>query len=572
MAYTFHWLSTTPPGPESLTTPVLTDLSAGGVCKFSFPNDTRAYAYRIFVNGAEQGYPSKWTATLADGVYTVTMNDSAFPADGTYRITAQAYVLDGSYADSDMSEPIIFTKQSAKRYIITNNGGVWASDDLLTWEKINNDVDSPFTKCGDQYISISGTNADSTYTFNLTETNDFSAYNKKTLVSSEIMPLAPPVALPFNGGFGSLTGGGKINLTSGYLCDAALANIYSNSTIGNSIRGDTYTLYIHRTYSDKNFTLTRVFDDGTKTTFTVTCDKISGSYGNEEGMFDSYYVDGDNIYFIVSITNKPYLYKITPDSDKRLALPTSQTSTNSYNGVQHSQIGKVTLDDKTYIIAAWGIQEYYSSNWYSNFYVSFVDTELTTKISNQIEKKQGASGSGYNTYIYGMFIGGDHTISILKYNEIIHPTLSGNTVTFATENYITKPSSTLSGVKLTYTVSEQQAPASGYTVTYAADFINDITMHSSPSDVQIDFYDRNNALLVSHTISIEATGTNGYSTYRNKAVSGVDHVTFRSMGDPNVEYKINGGAWVYSGLDDDPYALDLALTADIVLNAVAAKF
>lgn len=98
---------------EKLTTPVLTDLSADGVCKFSFPNDTRAYAYKIFVDDVQQGYPTMWTAELADGIYTVTMNDACFPtANTTYSITAQAYSEDGTYQDSDISAPITFTSMS----------------------------------------------------------------------------------------------------------------------------------------------------------------------------------------------------------------------------------------------------------------------------------------------------------------------------------------------------------------------------------------------------------------------------------------------------------------------------
>lgn len=104
---------------QKLTTPVLTDLSANGVCKFSFPNDTRAYAYKIFVDGVEQGYPAKWTAELASGIYTVTMNDSCFPTAKTYSITAQAYSQDGTYDDSDISAPITFTKVESQGYYIT---------------------------------------------------------------------------------------------------------------------------------------------------------------------------------------------------------------------------------------------------------------------------------------------------------------------------------------------------------------------------------------------------------------------------------------------------------------------
>lgn len=104
---------------QKLTTPVLTDLSADGVCKFSFPNDTRAYAYKVFVDGTEQGYGTKWTAELAGGIYTVTMNDSCFPTAKTYSITAQAYSKDGTYDDSDISAPITFTKVEPQGYYIT---------------------------------------------------------------------------------------------------------------------------------------------------------------------------------------------------------------------------------------------------------------------------------------------------------------------------------------------------------------------------------------------------------------------------------------------------------------------
>ena len=104
---------------QKLTTPVLTDLSADGVCKFSFPNDTRAYAYKVFVDGTEQGYGTKWTAELAGGIYTVTMNDSCFPTAKTYSITAQAYSQDGTYQDSDISAPITFTKVESQGYYIT---------------------------------------------------------------------------------------------------------------------------------------------------------------------------------------------------------------------------------------------------------------------------------------------------------------------------------------------------------------------------------------------------------------------------------------------------------------------
>lgn len=110
-SFVFHWLSTE---QEKLTKPVLTDLSTETQCIFSFPNDTRAYAYKIFVDGAEQPYPLKWTATLTDGIYTVTIADSVFTGEGEYEITAQAYVMNGSYADSDMSDVLIFTKSKPK--------------------------------------------------------------------------------------------------------------------------------------------------------------------------------------------------------------------------------------------------------------------------------------------------------------------------------------------------------------------------------------------------------------------------------------------------------------------------
>ena len=110
-SFVFHWLSTE---QEQLTKPVLTDLSTETQCIFSFPNDPRAYAYKIFVDGAEQPYPLKWTATLTDGIYTVTIADSVFTGEGEYEITAQAYVMNGSYADSDMSDVLIFTKSKPK--------------------------------------------------------------------------------------------------------------------------------------------------------------------------------------------------------------------------------------------------------------------------------------------------------------------------------------------------------------------------------------------------------------------------------------------------------------------------
>lgn len=118
-SFVFHWLSTE---QEKLTKPVLVASSDETQCIFSFPNDTRAYAYKIFVNGVEMGYPLYWSATLDEEFYTVTMNDNAFPSAGTYSITAQAYVTDGSYADSEVSEPITFTK-AASGYTVSVDSG-----------------------------------------------------------------------------------------------------------------------------------------------------------------------------------------------------------------------------------------------------------------------------------------------------------------------------------------------------------------------------------------------------------------------------------------------------------------
>ena len=94
---------------DTLTTPVLTNLSADGICKFSFPNDTRAYAYKIFVDGEQKTYPTYWSADLQDGIYTVTMSSACFPTVKTYSITAQAYSQDGDYFDSALSAPLSFT-------------------------------------------------------------------------------------------------------------------------------------------------------------------------------------------------------------------------------------------------------------------------------------------------------------------------------------------------------------------------------------------------------------------------------------------------------------------------------
>ena len=98
-----------------LTTPILTDLSTTDICKFSFPNDSRAYAYRVYVDGVEMGYPLNWSATLEDDVYTVTMNNNSFPDYKTYSITVQAYARQGTiYKDSDISSPLSWTKSKIK--------------------------------------------------------------------------------------------------------------------------------------------------------------------------------------------------------------------------------------------------------------------------------------------------------------------------------------------------------------------------------------------------------------------------------------------------------------------------
>ena len=96
---------------ERLTQPVLTNLSTSTTCMFSFERDTRAYAYRVYLDGVEQGYPTMWTASLSNNYYTVTMKDACFPTAGTYRIEVQAYVLNGNYKDSFVSSPpLYFTK------------------------------------------------------------------------------------------------------------------------------------------------------------------------------------------------------------------------------------------------------------------------------------------------------------------------------------------------------------------------------------------------------------------------------------------------------------------------------
>ena len=117
-----------------LDTPVLTDLSADGVCKFSFPNDTRAYAYKVFVDGVEQGYGTKWSAELADGIYTVTMNDSCFPTVKTYTVAAQAYSKDGTYQDSHISSPILFTPMPQ----LATPQNVTADGTTVSWDAVEN--------------------------------------------------------------------------------------------------------------------------------------------------------------------------------------------------------------------------------------------------------------------------------------------------------------------------------------------------------------------------------------------------------------------------------------------------
>ena len=107
-----------------LTTPILTDLSTTDICKFSFPNDSRAYAYRVYVDGVEMGYPLNWSATLEDAVYTVTMNNNSFPDYKTYSITVQAYSNNEQYENSDISSPLSWTKATSTVTVTLNSAGI----------------------------------------------------------------------------------------------------------------------------------------------------------------------------------------------------------------------------------------------------------------------------------------------------------------------------------------------------------------------------------------------------------------------------------------------------------------
>ena len=144
---------------EQLTKPVLVDLSTSTECAFSFRNDTRAYAYKIFVNGVEMGYPLYWSATLDEEFYTVTMKDDAFPSAGTYSITAQAYVTDGSYADSEVSAPITFTKAASGYTVYISDSFVWADanppEDVPTIHFVYSDGTSASVSCNSLAASYS---------------------------------------------------------------------------------------------------------------------------------------------------------------------------------------------------------------------------------------------------------------------------------------------------------------------------------------------------------------------------------------------------------------------------------
>lgn len=97
--------------PDKLTTPVLTNLSSGNVCKFSFPGDGRVTTYHVYVDGQElAGVGTGWNYSESNGIFTITMvpNWVFSQCDTDYSITAQAYSSDGSYQDSDISNPIIF--------------------------------------------------------------------------------------------------------------------------------------------------------------------------------------------------------------------------------------------------------------------------------------------------------------------------------------------------------------------------------------------------------------------------------------------------------------------------------
>lgn len=123
MAYTFHWLSYY---PAKLPTPVLTNLSADGICKYSVAVISPNVAIKTFVDGVQLNV-TQWSYAYSGGVYTITIADSVFTESKEYSITAQAYLLDGGSEDSDISEPITFTKESAG-YILD---GVYMVDDII---------------------------------------------------------------------------------------------------------------------------------------------------------------------------------------------------------------------------------------------------------------------------------------------------------------------------------------------------------------------------------------------------------------------------------------------------------
>lgn len=92
-----------------INTPVLTNLSTDEECKFSFENDEKAYAYKVFVNDVQIGYPYAWTATLENNIYTVTLNNNAFKnGAGDYKITVQGYSNNSEVEDSYVSEPLTY--------------------------------------------------------------------------------------------------------------------------------------------------------------------------------------------------------------------------------------------------------------------------------------------------------------------------------------------------------------------------------------------------------------------------------------------------------------------------------
>ena len=102
----------------------MTDLSTTDICKFSFPNDSRAYAYRVYVDGVEMGYPLNWSTTLENDVYTVTMNNNSFPDYKTYSITVQAYSNNEQYENSDISSPLSWTKATSTVTVTLNSAGI----------------------------------------------------------------------------------------------------------------------------------------------------------------------------------------------------------------------------------------------------------------------------------------------------------------------------------------------------------------------------------------------------------------------------------------------------------------